>query len=86
MSVATLEKLNTCFIRKYFGTEDPAMIERLDALMNMLRLIRMIFVIGKNTPNSEKHRPAVLQFSRAYFFPKVQEIIGGIKYLVSIIE
>lgn len=86
MSVASLEKLNACFIRKYFGTEDPAMIERLDALMNMLRLIRMIFVIGKNTPNSEKHRPAVLQFSRAYFFPKVQEIIGGIKYLVSIIE
>lgn len=86
MSVSTLEKLNTCFIRKYFNTEDPEMIERIDKLMNMLRLIRMIFVIGKNTPNSEKHRPAVLQYSRTYFFPKVQEIIGGIKYLLSIID
>lgn len=83
MSRATLAQLNKCFIRKYFKTDDPALIEKYDSIFNGLRFIRTIFSIGLTSANSEKYRPKIIEFARQFFFPNVTNIVNGIKLLLN---
>ena len=86
MNNATVAILKDCFIRKYFKTDDPAMIEKYSSMINALRLIRTVFAIGFNSQNTEKYRPAIIEMARQVFFPNIQNIVGGVKYLVSVIN
>ena len=86
MNNATVAILKDCFIRKYFKTDDPAMIEKYGSMINALRLIRTVFAIGFNSQNTEKYRPAIIEMARQVFFPNIQNIVGGVKYLVSVIN
>ena len=86
MNNATVAILKECFIRKYFKTDDPAMIEKYSSMINALRLIRTVFAIGFNSQNTEKYRPAIIEMARQVFFPNIQNIVGGVKYLVSVID
>ena len=83
MDNATVKLFKDCFIRKYFKTEDSEMIQRYGGMLDGLRLIRAVFAIGFTSENTEKYRPAIIDMARQYFFPNVQKIIGGIKFLVS---
>ena len=83
MDNATVKLFKDCFIRKYFKTEDPEMIQKYGSMLDGLRLIRAIFAIGFTSENTEKYRPAIIDMARQYFFPNVQKIAGGIKFLVS---
>lgn len=85
MDVATVLKFRQCFIRKYFKTEDPAMLQRYDSMIEALRLIRAVFAIGFNSQNTAQVRPLIIQVARQSFFPNIEKIIGGVKYLVSIL-
>ena len=38
-----------------------------------------------NTGNTTQFRPAIIQVARQAFFPNLEKIIGGIKYLVNTI-
>ena len=86
MTNATVALLKDSFIRQYFKTEDPEMIEKYGQMMNALRLIRTVFAIGFNSKNTDKYRPAIIDMARQVFFPNIQNIIGGVKYLVSVID
>lgn len=86
MDNATVALLKNCFIRKYFKTEDPEMIEKFGSMLNALRLIRTVFAIGFNSRNTEKYRPAIIDMARQVFFPNIQNIVGGVRYLVSVID
>jgi hypothetical protein len=48
-----------------------------------LRLIRAVFAIGFTTSGTEKYRPAIIEMARQHFFPNIQKIVGGIKFLVN---
>ena len=86
MDNATMARLKDCFIRKYFNTEDPEMIQRYSSLIDALRLIRAVFAIGFTSSNTEKYRPAIIEMARQHFFPSIQKIAGGVQYLVSVID
>ena len=86
MDNATVAKLKDCFIRKYFRTEDPEQIKTFASIFDALRLIRAVFAVGFTSSNTEKYRPAIIEMSRQVFFPNIEKIIGGIKYLVSVID
>ena len=83
MDVATVLKFRQCFIKKYFKTEDPEMIQRYDSMIEALRLIRAVFAIGFNSMNTAQVRPLIIQVARQSFFPNIEKIIGGVKYLVN---
>ena len=83
MDNATVKLFKDCFIRKYFKTDDPEMIQKYAAMLDGLRLIRAVFAIGFTSENTEKFRPAIIEMARQYFFPNIQKIAGGIKFLVS---
>ena len=83
MDNATVIKLKDCFIRKYFKTEDPEMIQKYASMLDALRLIRAVFAIGFTSKNTEEFRPAIIGMARQVFFPNIQKIIGGVKYLVN---
>lgn len=86
MDNATVARLKECFIRKYFKTEDPEMIAKFGKMLDALRLIRAIFAIGFTSSNTEKYRPAIIEMARNVFFPNIQNIVGGVKYLISVID
>lgn len=83
MDNATVTKLKGCFIRKYFKTEDPEMIQKYAGMLDALRLIRAVFAIGFTSKNTAEYRPAIIEMARQVFFPNIQKIIGGVKYLVN---
>ena len=85
MDNTTVALFKNCFIRKYFKTEDPEMIQRYGAMLDGLRLIRAVFAIGFTSENTEKYRPAIIEMARQHFFPNIQKIAGGIKFLVNTI-
>jgi hypothetical protein len=83
MDNATVKLLRDCFIGKYFKSEDPQMIQRLGGMLDGLRVIRAVFAIGFTSQNTEKYRPAIIEMARQHFFPNIQKIVGGIKFLVN---
>ena len=83
MDNQTVHKLKDCFIRKYFKTEDPQMIQKYASMLDALRLIRAVFAIGFTSRNTEQFRPAIIEMARQVFFPNIQNIIGGVQYLVN---
>lgn len=85
MDNATVAKLKNCFIRKYFKTEDPEMIQKYESMLNAMRLIRTVFAIGFTTKNTEQYRPAIIDMARKVFFPNIQNMIGALKFLVNTI-
>ncbi|MBQ1178431.1 MAG: phosphotransferase [Bacteroidaceae bacterium] len=86
MTNATVAIMKDHFIRKYFKTEDPAMIETYGKMLDALRLIRTVFAIGFTSKNTEKFRPAIIEMSRQVFFPNIQNIVGGVKFLVNTVN
>ena len=86
MDNATMALLKDCFIRKYFKTEDTEMIARFSKIIDALRLIRAIFALGFTTSNTAQFRDAIIGIARQSFFPNIQNIVGGVKYLVSVID
>lgn len=86
MDNATMALLKDCFIRKYFKTDDPEMIQRYSSILDGLRLIRAVFAIGFTSSNTEKYRPAIIDMARQVFFPNISKIAGGVQYLVSVID
>ena len=86
MDNATVALLKESFIRKYFKTEDPEMIQKFGSMMDALRLIRTVFAIGFNSKNTEKYRPAIIDMARKVFFPNIQNIVGGVRYLVNVVD
>ena len=85
MDIQTVQKFKDCFIRKYFKTEDPEMIQRYGSILDALRLIRTVFAVGFTSKNTDAFRPAIIEMSRQVFFPNIQNIIGGVKFLVNTI-
>ena len=83
MDNTVVKVFKDCFIRKYFKTEDPEMIQKYGGMLDGLRLIRAVFAIGFTSENTEKFRPAIIDMARQYFFPNIQKIVGGIKFLVN---
>jgi len=83
MDLATVARFKECFIRKYFKTEDPQMIQKYSSLIDVLRLIRAVLAIGFTSKNTEEFRPAIIQKAREVFFPNLQNILGGVKFLVN---
>ncbi|MBO5920461.1 MAG: phosphotransferase [Bacteroidales bacterium] len=86
MDNATVALLKECFIRKYFKTEDKEMIAKYAQMFDALRLIRAVFAIGFTSSNTEKYRQAIIDMARNVFFPNIQNIAGGVKYLISVID
>ena len=86
MDNATVALLKDCFIRKYFKTEDPEMIQKFGSMMDALRLIRTVFAIGFNSRDTEKFRPAIIDIARKVFFPNIQNIVASVKKLVNIVD
>lgn len=86
MSMDSVAVLNDCFIRQYFKTEDPEMIKKYDSILNCMRLLRTVFAIGFTTPRTEKYRPAIIDMARKVFFPIVDDVIGGIRFLLNVIS
>lgn len=83
MDLATVAKFKECFIRRYFKTEDPEMIQRYSSMIDTLRLLRAVFAIGFTSKNTEAFRPAIIETARQYFFPNIEKIVGCIKYLAN---
>lgn len=81
MNNEILRRFERCFIRKYFKTEDEEMISRYSEILNLLRFTRRVFAIGMNTPLLEKYRPKTIETMRLHFFPYVDKIIEGIRYI-----
>ena len=86
MDNATVAKLKDCFIRKYFKTDDAEMIQKYESMINAMRLIRTVLAIGFTSQNTEQFRPAIIDMARQVFFPNIQNIIGGLKFLVNTIQ
>ena len=86
MSNANVALLKECFLRKYFKTEDKEMLEKLSSMMGALRLIRTVFAIGFKTPQNEKYRQAIIDMARKVFFPNIQNIVAGVKSLLSVVD
>ena len=83
MDIQTVQKFKDCFIRKYFKTEDPEMIQRYGSILDALRLIRTVFAVGFTSKNTDAFRPAIIEMSRQVFFPNIQKIAGGVQHLVN---
>ena len=83
MDVATVLKFRQCFVKKFFKTEDPEMIQRYDSMIEALRLIRAVFAIGFNSQNTAQVRPLIIQVARQAFFPNIEKIVGAVKFLVN---
>ena len=83
MDMATVRQFKVCFIRRYFKTEDPEMIQKYSSMIDALRLTRAVLAIGFSSKNTEQLRPVIIQVARQSFFPNIQKIIGGIKFLVN---
>ena len=83
MDIQTVRKLKDCFIRKYFKTEEPEMIQKYGSMLDSLRLIRAVFAIGFTSKNTEEFRPAIIEMARKVFFPNIQKIAGGVQFLVN---
>ena len=83
MDIATVLKFKECFIRKYFKTEDEEMIQKYSSLIDILRLIRAIFAIGFTSKNTAEFRPGIIEMARKVFFPNIQNIIGGLRFLIN---
>ena len=83
MDVATVLKFRQCFVKKFFKTEDPEMLQRYDSMIEALRLIRAVFAIGFNSQNTAQVRPMIIQVARQAFFPNIEKIVGAVKYLVN---
>ena len=83
MDIQTVRKLKDCFIRKYFKTEEPEMIQKYGSMLDSLRLIRAVFAIGFTSKNTEEFRPAIIEMARQVFFPNIQKIAGGVQFLVN---
>ena len=83
MDNATVTRFKDCFIRKYFKTEDPELIKKYSSIFDALRLIRAVFAIGFTSKNTAEFRPAIIQMARQVMFPNIQNIIGGVKFLVN---
>lgn len=83
MDIQTVQKFKDCFIRKYFKTEDPEMIQRYGSILDSLRLIRTVFAVGFTSKNTEEFRPAIIAMARQVFFPNIQKIAGGVQHLVN---
>ncbi len=62
------------------------MIKRYASIFDAMRLIRAVFAVGFTSSNTEKFRPAIIEMARNVFFPNIQNIIGGLKYMVSVID
>ena len=86
MSNANVALLKECFLRKYFNTEDKEMLEKLSSMLGALRLIRTVFAIGFKTPQNEKYRQAIIDMARKVFFPNIQNIVAGVKSLLSVVD
>ncbi len=86
MDNATVALLKGCFIRRYFKTEDPEMIQKYGSMLDALRLIRTVFAIGFNSSSTEKYRPAIIEMARKVFFPNIHNIIGAVKSLTSVVD
>jgi hypothetical protein len=86
MDIQTVQKFKDCFIRKYFKTEHPQTIQKFGSILDSLRLIRTVFAVGFTSKNTEAFRPAIIAMSREVFFPNIQNIIGGIKFLINTIR
>lgn len=86
MDNATVAKLKTCFISKYFKTDSPEMIQKYASMLDALRMIRAVFAIGFTSKNTEEFRPAIIEMARKMFFPNLQNIIGGVRFLISSIK
>ena len=82
MDVATVLKFRQCFVKKFFKTEDPEMLQRYDSMIEALRLIRAVFAIGFNSQNTAQVRPLIIQVARQAFFPNIEKSVGAVKYLV----
>ena len=83
MDIQTVQKFKDCFIRKYFKTEDPEMIQTYGSILDALRLIRTVFAVGFTSKNTDAFRPAIIEMSRQVFFPNIQKIAGGVQHLVN---
>ena len=83
MDVATVLKFRQCFVKKFFKTEDPEMLQRYDSMIEALRLIRAVFAIGFNSQNTAQVRPLIIQVARQAFFPNIEKIVGAVKFLVN---
>ena len=83
MDIATVLKFKECFIKKYFKTEDAAMIQKYSSLIDVLRLIRAIFAIGFTSKNTAEFRPGIIEMARKVFFPNIQNILGGLRFLIN---
>ena len=83
MDNATVGMLKDSFIRKYFKTDDPEMIQKYGSMLDALRLIRAVFAIGFTSKNTAEFRPAIIEMARQAFFPNIQKIAGGVQYLVN---
>ena len=86
MTNATVAIMREHFIRKYFKTDDPEMVERYTKMLDALRLIRTVFAIGFTSQNTAKYRPAIIEMSRQVFFPNIQNIVAGVKFLVNTVN
>ena len=86
MDNATVARLKDCFIRKYFKTDDPEMIQRFSKIIDALRLIRAVSSLGFTASNTLQFSDAIVGMARQVFFPNIQNIIGGVKYMVSVID
>ena len=86
MTNATVAIMKEHFIRKYFKTDDPEMIERYGKMLDALRLIRTVFAIGFTSQNTAKYRPAIIEMSRQVFFPNIHNIVAGVKFLVNTVN
>ena len=86
MTVSRKTLLKDCFIRKYFKTDNQEEIQKYASMLDALRLIRAVFAIGFTSSNSEKFRPSLINMARTMFFPNIQKIAGGVKYLISVID
>ena len=86
MTNATVAIMREHFIRKYFKTDDPEMVAKYVKMLDALRLIRTVFAIGFTSKNTEKYRPAIIEMSRQVFFPNIQNIVAGVKFLVNTVN
>ena len=84
MTLATLGQLDTCFVRHYFGAESAEELARYGRLMDCLRMIRTVFMIGCDSPTTQRFRPRMLQFARGVFFPQVEQVKEAVRTLLDV--
>lgn len=83
MDIQTVLRFKECFIRKYFKTDDPEAVQKYSSMIDVLRLIRVVFAIGFTSKNTAEFRPAIIAKAREVFFPNMRNIVGCVQYLVN---